>query len=397
MKETLEQLEQYGIEVILGRDKSLRARALRVGLGGLACIYRALVQLRLYLFRQRVIHDYDLGCMVVSIGNLTVGGTGKTPVVEMLARALHQRGRRVAVLSRGYKSRAKRRGTGDGEDAPRVVSDGQRLLLDSRESGDEPFMLARNLLGVPVVVHKNRVKGGRHALRHLGADTLILDDGLQYRRLRRRLDIVLVDRSAPFGNGRLLPRGTLREPPANLRRASYIFLTKCDGSSNNELIGRIRKHNRTAEIVECTHRAQHLQHLVSGERLGLAALHGRYVGAISGIAVPESFERGLERLGAKVGVAARFADHHRFSQKEVHDFLERCLDRDMHLVVTTEKDAVRFPLPERLQIPVYFLRIEIEIVNGQQHFDACIERICGTPGRAVKPGPVAVQTAPAMS
>lgn len=386
MKESLEQLEQYGIEVILGRINTLRARLLRGGLWMLSRLYGRLVRLRLGLFRDRYFHDHDLGCMVISIGNLTVGGTGKTPVVEMFARALSERGRRVAILSRGYKSQREKRkdqrfAKKAPEPPPRVVSDGNEILLDSLRAGDEPYMLAANLPGVPVVVDKNRVKAGRHAIRYLGADTLLLDDGLQYVRMRRRLDVVLVDRTAPFGNEHLLPRGTLREPPPNLRRASYILLTKCNGEPNDAIIARIRRFNRTAEIIECTHRPRYLQHLVTGERLDLAEMAGKFVGAISGIAVPEGFEKGLEKLGAQIVVAERYADHHRFTEKEVAAFLDRCLRRDLHMVVTTEKDAVRFPLPERLDVPVYFLRIEIDILNGREHFEACIRRVCEPPRR----------------
>jgi tetraacyldisaccharide 4'-kinase len=387
MKETLEQLEQYGIGVILGRINTLRARLLRGGLWILSGVYGRLVRLRLWLFRGRYIRDHDLGCMVISIGNLTVGGTGKTPVVEMFARALRERGRQVAILSRGYKSQQEKKkkksrfAKKDPEPPPRVVSDGNDLLLDSLRAGDEPYMLAANLPGVPVVVDKNRVKAGRHAIRHLGADTLLLDDGLQYVRMRRRLDVVLVDRTAPFGNEYLLPRGTLREPPPNLRRASYILLTKCNGEPNDAIIGRIRRFNRTAEIIECTHRPRYLQHIVTGERLELSELQGKFVGAISGIAVPEGFEKGLQKLGATVEVAERYADHHRFTEKEVAAFLDRCLRRDLHMVVTTEKDAVRFPLPPRLDIPAYFLRIDIDILNGREHFDACIRRVCEPPRR----------------
>ena len=392
MKEALEQIEQYGIEVILGRINTWRARLLRGVLWMFSRLYGRIVALRIWLFRTRCFHDHDLGCMVISIGNLTVGGTGKTPVVEMFARALLARGRRVVILSRGYKSQKKKVkksgvfGTQAPVEPPRVVSDGNEVLLDSLQSGDEPYMLALNLPGVPVVVDKNRVKAGRFALRHLGADTLLLDDGLQYIRMRRRLDVVLVDSTAPFGNEHMLPRGTLREPARNLRRASYILLTKCSGQANDKIISRIREYNRTAEIIECTHRPRYLQHIVTGERLPLEELQGKFVGAISGIAVPEAFESGLQRLGAIVEINDRYADHHRFDEKEVTAFLDRCLRRDLHIVVTTEKDAVRFPPLPRLDIPVYFLRIDIDILNGHEHFDACIQRICNPPtGLRVKP------------
>ena len=140
------------------------------------------------------------------------------------------------------------------------------MLLDSRTAGDEPYMLAHNLKDVPVVVDKDRVKAGKHAIREFGADTLLLDDGLQYLELRRRLDIVLIDRYHPFGNEYLLPRGTLREPPRNLRRASYIFITKCNGEPDDELVARIRRYNRTAEIIECTHRPLYLENAATGRR-----------------------------------------------------------------------------------------------------------------------------------
>src|SRR5580704_13728956 len=337
MRRRLDELEQYAIEVILDKRHGFRAALLRIALRLLSFLYLAIVQIRLYLYRKRILKERQLGCLVISIGNLTVGGTGKTPVVEKFARALQKGGRRVAILSRGYKSVDRRRKknlwerflTQGSETPPRVVSDGKSVLLDSATAGDEPYMLASNLRGVAVVVDKDRVKAGLHALRELDVDTLLLDDGLQYLHLKHRLDIVLIDRQAPFGNEHLLPRGTLREPPRNLRRASYIFITKCSGESNEELIKRIRKYNRTAEIIESTHRPLYLQNLNSPERLPLEWLSGKYVGAISAIAAPDSFENGLRKLGAKIEVSRHFADHHRFSEKEVQNFVGRCERRDV--------------------------------------------------------------------
>jgi tetraacyldisaccharide 4'-kinase len=387
MRRWLDDLEQYAIEVILDKRHGFRASVLRIVLRLLSFIYLAIVQLRLYLYRKRILKERQLGCLVISIGNLTVGGTGKTPVVEKFARALQSGGRRVAILSRGYKSidrRKKRtwweRALGQGpETTPRVVSDGKRVLLDSGTSGDEPYMLASNLRGVAVVVDKDRVKGGLHALKELGVDTLLLDDGLQYLHLKHRLDIVLVDRQAPFGNEHLLPRGTLREPPRNLRRASYIFITKCNGESNSELIQRIRLHNRTAEIIECTHKPLYLKHVYREERLPLDYLKGLYIGSLCGIAAPESFEEGLRKLGAKIELSRHFADHHRYAQKELTSFLQRCVRRDVSAVVTTEKDAVRLPVLDNLEVPIYFLRVEIEILNGQETWEQCVQRICTPP------------------
>ena len=392
MRRWLDDLEQYAIEVILDKRHEFRASILRIVLRLLSFIYLAIVQLRLYLYSKRILKERQLGCLVISIGNLTVGGTGKTPVVEKFARALQSGGRKVAILSRGYKSVDRRRRKTwwervlgqRSENPPRVVSDGKRVLLDSGTSGDEPYMLASNLRGVAVVVDKDRVKGGLHALKELGVDTLLLDDGLQYLHLKHRLDIVLVDRQAPFGNEYLLPRGTLREPPRNLRRASYIFITKCNGESNSDLIERIRQHNRTAEIIECTHKPLYLKHVYREERLPLDYLKGLYIGSLCGIAAPESFEEGLRKLGAKIELSRHFADHHRYVVKELTSFLQRCVRRDVSAVITTEKDAVRLPVLDKLEMPIYFLRVEIEILNGQETWEQCVQRIC-TPPAMVRP------------
>jgi len=388
MKEQLAELERWGSDVIFGRAKGFRATVMRMLMLMLSGVYRIIVQNRLRLFRKGWKQQHYLGTLVVSIGNLTVGGTGKTPVVELLARTLRDRGRTVSILSRGYKSKKldepQKWKRADGspvppEVMPKVVSTGRAILLESKFAGDEPFMLASNLDGVSVVVDKDRVKGGRFAIRELMADTLLLDDGMQYLHLAHGIDIVLVDATAPFGTEALLPRGTLREPKKNLRRASYIFITKCDGSSNEALIARLRKYNRVAEIIECTHGPKYLQNLFTHERQPLSFLEGKYVAAISGIAVPENFERQVERLGAKLEIRRRFSDHHRFSRKEISKFLSRCTERDMDLIITTEKDAVRFPRPAQIEVPLYFLRIEVQILKGHDVWERLIDRLCSPP------------------
>jgi tetraacyldisaccharide 4'-kinase len=384
MRRWLDDLEQYAIEVILNKKPGFRASLLRVILRALSFIYLAIVQVRLYLYRNRILQEHQLGCLVISIGNLTVGGTGKTPVVEKFARALQRGGRKVAILSRGYKSIDKRRKKSwlerlidqNTPDPPRVVSDGKNVLLDSATAGDEPYMLASNLRGVAVVVDKDRVKAGLHAIKELDVDTLLLDDGLQYLHLKHRLDIVLIDRQAPFGNEHLLPRGTLREPPRNIRRASYILITKCNGESNDALIQRIRRFNRTAEIIECAHRPLYLQHVSRDERLPLDHLQDLYIASLCGIAAPESFESGLRRLGAKIELSRHFADHHRYTEKELQTFLQRCVKRDVQAIITTEKDAVRLPKIDPLPVSIYYLRVEIEILTGHETWDHCVKRIC---------------------
>lgn len=388
MKELIEELERWGADVIFGRAKGFRAAMMRFFMRALSGVFRLIVQIRIWRYRSGWRTQHHLGTQVVAIGNITVGGTGKTPVVELLARTLRDRGRTVAILSRGYKSkkldRAQKWQDPKGrvipsEQMPKVVSTGRAILLDSKYAGDEPFMLARNLDGVAVVVDKDRVKGGKFAVGQLAVDTLLLDDGMQYLDLAHSIDLVLVDSGSPFGTEALLPRGTLREPPKNLCRASYILITKCSGASNELLISRIRKYNRTAEIIECAHGPIYLEDVFTQERMPLEFLTDKWVGAISAIAVPEAFEGALEKLGARVEIRRRFSDHYRFSRKEVDTFMQRCVERDMELIVTTEKDAVRFPRPSSIDVPVVFLRIEVEILKGREIWDDLIERVSNPP------------------
>ncbi|MBK1790883.1 tetraacyldisaccharide 4'-kinase [Persicirhabdus sediminis] len=386
MKETFQEFEKWATDVIFGRAKGFRATMMRLLLYAFSGLYRLAVHLRLKGFRSGKRIQHYLGTEVISIGNLTVGGTGKTPVVEMFAKALTERGRKVAVLSRGYKSKNLKqaqkwpsRHTGElipAERMPKVVSTGGDLLLDVKFAGDEPWMLAKNLPGVSMIVDKDRVKGGEFAVGELECNTLLLDDGLQFLKLAHSIDIVLVDQNSPFGTGQMLPRGTLREPAKNICRADYIFITKCNGSPNDDLIRKIRKHNRTAEIIECTHGPQFLENVFTGEREELDFLDGKYVAAISGIAVPESFEEKLTSLGANVEFHRVFADHHSFSRKEINRFMRRCIERDIDIIVTTEKDAVRFPKPEELDTPIYYLRIEVDIISGHEVWQSLLDRVC---------------------
>jgi tetraacyldisaccharide 4'-kinase len=383
MRRWLEDFEEFATDVILERRYGKRAAVLRWVLYLFSFVFRAIVQTRILFFRKRIFREHHIGCMVISIGNLTVGGTGKTPVVECFARALQSGGRRVAILSRGYKSkklpffkRLAARFTRQEDFKPRIVSDGNRVLLDSRMAGDEPYMLAKNLKNVIVLAAKNRVGSGIYAVNKMGCDTLLLDDGMQFLHMKHSLEVVLIDRYAPFGNEYMLPRGTLREPPENLKRANYIFITKASPEGSPDLIKRIRKYNRTAEIIECAHQPRHLENAYTGETLPLEWLRGKYVGALSAIAAPESFESALVHLGAKIELSKHFADHHRFSDSDVINFASRCSRRDLAAIITTEKDSVRMPRFEKLEVPVYFLRVEIEILTGHESWQHLVDRIC---------------------
>lgn len=379
-----ENLETFVLEVIFEERRGKRAALVRAMLYLLSKLFGAGVKTRRFLYNARILRDSTLGVQVIAIGNLTVGGTGKTPVVEKFARELQNQGRTVAILSRGYRSKppplVKRLINKilfrEDFTPPRVVSDGKSLLLDSETAGDEPYMLASNLKDVVVLVDKDRVKSGRYAIEKYGCDTLLLDDGFQYWKLRgRRRDIVLVDCQQPFGNEQLLPRGTLREPPSHLARASTIFITKSSGDTA-ALRSRIGKLNPTAGIIECIHSPLYFEDLFTGERKDLSFVKGLKVAALSGIAQPESFEDSLIRLGAELVYSKRFADHHRFTQQEVLNGINRAKKRQAQIILTTQKDAVRFPKIDRRDLPIVFMRVEIKIISGASDFHDCVRQIC---------------------
>ena len=379
-----ETIETFFLEVVLEQRRGWEASLTRGILFVLSKVFHVVIKLRRFLYNVRILRDATLGVQVIAVGNLTVGGTGKTPVVEKFARALRDQGRNVAILSRGYRSRPAplhqrvlnkillRADT----TPPRVVSDGKNLLLDSETAGDEPYMLASNLKDVVVLVDKDRVKAGRYAIQKFGCDTLLLDDGFQYWKLAgRRQDIVLIDRQQPFGNEKLLPRGTLREPPSHLARANVIFITKSDGDTAG-LRARIAKHNPTAGVIECVHHPLYFEDVFTGERKSLEFIKSRKVASFSGIAQPESFEESLVKLGAELVYSKRFADHHRFSQQEVLNAINRSKKRQAEFILTTQKDAVRFPKIDRRDLPVYFVRVEIKILSGAADFEDCVRKIC---------------------
>jgi len=383
LQEGLESFETFVVDVIYDRRDDMLAQTFGTFLKSLSLLFTGIVMLRQKLYKWKLLKNEPLGCLVVVVGNLTVGGTGKTPVVEIFARNLLERGRKVAILSRGYKSKKEpgwrrfwRWITHQEEPPPRIVSDGENVLLGPKEAGDEPFMLAKNLPGVCVLTDSNRVKAGFHAVKYMGCDTLVLDDGFQYFPLKGRLNLLLIDKGNPFGNQSLLPRGILREPIAHMKRASYIFLTKSDGEPDPELVDTIRHHHPKVEIIECTHQPRYLQNIKTGEQLPVSALQGTRISAFSGIATPENFEASLYNFGAEIEVRHRFLDHHWFTGKELTAICDEARRHRVEMVVTTEKDAVRLDDDFNPPIPFYYLRLEIDILSGAKDFEEAVARIC---------------------
>jgi tetraacyldisaccharide 4'-kinase len=384
IKRRLDHYEARITDLLYGRVKAKgRLWILWWFLQGFEWLFGLIVSWRLWLYQNRILKQQYLGCMVVVIGNITVGGTGKTPVVEKFARELMARGRRVAILSRGYKRREapllkKIFSLFDPEvSAPVVVGDGTgKIRCDWKRAGDEPYMLAQNLPGAIVIVDKNRVKAGAYAIRKFGADTLLLDDGFQYLPLKSRMQLVLVDQTNPFGNGAMLPRGILREGVSALKRASFVFITKSDGAPSDELLKKIKQHAPNVSPIICAHCPKKLMTLDGARSRPLEILNGAKVFAFSGIAVPESFEGMLKKAGAKIVQSFQFTDHYAYEPEDIEQIVRTAEGAETAMIVTTEKDAVRLPFIQS-RLPVYYLRMEVEILSGAKDFGEAIERITG--------------------
>lgn len=298
-----------------------------------------------------------LPAKVISVGNITSGGTGKTPFVLYLARRLSSR-YRVAILSRGYK--------GKREGSFGLVSDGKRVLLDPLEAGDEAYLLAKSLKDVPVLVGKDRLFSGGFATSFLGSQVLILDDGFQYRPLRRDLDIVLIDALDPFGGGKLLPQGLLREPPSALRRADVIVINRASLISLDllsELKETLRGLNPRASLFTADYRATGLRELFGTKKVWL---QGEKVYALCALGNPESFMRHLESMGLKVVYARFFPDHYRYTEGELREIEREAFSVGASFIVTTSKDEVNMPFNFRPSIPFFVSEIELELKEEER-------------------------------
>lgn len=338
-------------------QKSIFGRAL---LGAAALAYGAAVLARRALYALGVLRRKKLGAKVVCIGNLTAGGTGKTPAVLLAAHTLRQRGHNVAVLSRGYGRKGRGKGVA-------VLLDGRPA--DWRICGDEPWMMHQSLAGqgVPVLVSSDRAKAGELAVDMYDSDVIILDDGFQHLRLHRDLDVVLVNARDPFGGGYLLPLGDLREPVSALRRAHMVLITHSDRVEAPELAAlreRIEAVRPGVPVLESAHRPDHLLDVRTEKKLPLSHLKGKEVSALSGLGDPLSFEGSLEELGAVLAQTWRYQDHHAYTAGDL-DSVEKL--RGELPLVTTLKDFARFPEDwrERLSGQVLLLGIKLEILKGR--------------------------------
>ncbi|MEN6576461.1 MAG: tetraacyldisaccharide 4'-kinase [Phycisphaerales bacterium] len=348
--------------IISGRRRDAKASVARSLLRAASLGYRLAVGIRNGLYNRHMLRSHRANAVVMSVGNLTTGGTGKTPVVVWLCRKINQQSRIKnqncceAILTRGYKTQPSR-------------------------LADEPALLGAQCPDVPVVVNPDRVAGAAEAIQAHGAQVLVMDDGFQHRRLARDLDIVAVDATVPFGYGQLLPAGLLREPVSSLKRAHAVVLTRCDQVSEEALArieAEIRRINRDLVIARSIH-APVAVRAAEGAEIPLAQIKGKRVFAFCGIGNPQAFFRTIERLGAMPAGTKVFDDHHHYTAEDVLAVHNEARRRQAPLVLTTQKDwtkVAQSTLPKGEPLLAY-LAIDLRITSGEEMLTALIDRVLG--------------------
>ncbi len=317
-------------------------------------LYCAGLLLRDLAFRLGIFRTYRLPVTVISVGNITLGGTGKSPTTVNIASVIRSKGRRPAIVSRGYGR--------TNEKSVAVVSDGvSGSVLGPDLAGDEPAMMAARLPDVPVVVGSDRYRAGMQVVERFHPDVIILDDGFQHRRLRRDLNIVLIDASDPFGNFRLFPAGILREPQKALQRADLVLVTRADSMPSLEGLKQDIRRHTAAPIMTARYVPKDLVDITTGETRPPTALRGTRVFAFAGIARPDAFFQLLRSLGGQVMAVREYPDHYRYSRTDLAGVYPGAVDSNAVMIVTTEKDAVR--LRDMAPEGIWALRVDLEVLE----------------------------------
>jgi tetraacyldisaccharide 4'-kinase len=375
----MDELQQYLYTLVHSKHRSGLDKILLAFLQFLSYIYGLGVMIKLFLYHVGLLRQFRLPCLVISLGNITVGGTGKTPTAQKLASLIRDMGYRVAILNRGYRA--------DWQGDIGTVSDGRKLYMTVGEAGDEAYLLAKHVPGAAVVIGKSRSQTGEYAFDKLKADVLILDDGYQHWPFYRDLDIVLIDALNRFGNGYLLPRGTLREPLTNLKRAQAFLLTKVDQSSDgacDSIRSILDKYNQHALVMESVHSPQYfleIQEWYRGTReksIPLSQINGKTVLAFCAIGNPSSFEQTIKDMGAVVERGIRYPDHHNYTMLEMQHVMDLAVEQEVNALITTEKDAVKIPsefIYSDRPLPLYVLGIEVKITCGEQEFMNLVQKL----------------------
>ena len=328
--------------------------------------YKWANQLYFILYKYRIFKTLRLPGVVLSIGNITVGGTGKTPAVIMIAEWAKNNGFNVAVLSRGYGRKNRNKII--------EVSNKKKILTTAEEAGDEPVLIANALPGIPVIVSASRYAGGLYAHEKFDTNFFVLDDGLQHIKLYRDINIVLMDASCPLGNGMILPAGPLREPLSGLNRSDILIFSR---SSNNEanIHGVLKPYIQNFPVFYANHIPESIIFGTSGEKETLDYLQNRRVLCFAGIADPSKFFKTVESLGAIIIGTTTFQDHHNFTAIEIDELIAPIYGKKTDIVLTTEKDWIKLPASVRSFPELGFLKISFKLNCNETEFFSIIMKI----------------------
>jgi len=343
-------MQRYLYNLATDKYKGFIPALIKAGLFVLSCIYGLSVRFLIFLYHPRA---HRLNCKVISVGNITLGGTGKTSLVEYIAHYLKQEGHKVAILSRGYKRKI----------AQYAIRNTQYETM-----GDEPYMLSRSLGDTAVIVDVDRVRAARQAIGNHGTDTVILDDGFQQWKIKKDLEIVTIDATNPFGNRYLIPRGILREPLTSLGRADIFILTKTNLKPDTRgLKDFLISINPKAAIFESMHKPVWFYEMDTGKRLSPQMLKTKTAALFSGIGDPDSFENLILSLGINIGLSFKFRDHYDYSPEDLDKIVQSAKEKNIDTIITTEKDAARLCAVRRTPyaVRILVLRINLQIKNEQ--------------------------------
>lgn len=356
--------EFFFLSVIKGEKRGFFPALLRYILWIFSCPFRWLVSFRNFAFDHGWFRSYYPPVpLVISIGNITAGGTGKTPVTIMIAEELQEKVS-LAILSRGYRSQAEK------SSSPILLNKKRGVLHPASLCGDEPCLLAENLPNAFVIVGKDRHLGSKMAAR-FGAQVILMDDAMQHRKIARDLEVVVMDLLDPFGQGYFLPRGLLREGMKSLARADLIILNHAHDRDRFEAVKRQISHTTSAPVVATEMVVVELFDL-SGEPLG--SLHRRKVGIFCGIAHPDYFRKTVQEMGAQIVGEFFFPDHDAIDLNDLQQFGKECLERGADLLVCTEKDRVKICDPLDHSLPIAWVKTKLKVVEGVGHWREFIER-----------------------
>ena len=359
------------IKTIMTGNEQARLFSFESFLFMVSLVYGGAVRLREAFYKNSILRPKKLPCFVISIGNLTVGGTGKTPMTIYMAKFVKSLGYKVAVISRGYKGGAEKTGG--------IVSNGHTIFMEPEKAGDEPFMMAAKLENIPVVVGQNRYKAGWLAIKEFNPDVIVLDDAFQHLNLKRDIDIVLLDCGRPFGNAHLLPRGILREPISALKRSDAFVLTRSDFAPDYIRQAFMHKIENLAP-GRPVFRSFHVPNLyrpindkksMSGIELQNFApdlLHGRRVVAFSGLARNNDFRRTVENLKCDLINFFEFPDHHKYTEMDLQTIIQSSINAQAEFILTTEKDYVRISGKTSWPVELVIIGIELSFENDENVF-----------------------------